>query len=186
MAWQYSRLGFTGLVASLQAHELWPEVRAVLQEPLAARVAHPEKYPWVEGELVEGLSEAMFAEGGQPLVEDVYFRHVNHRVGGLMIPFVKVALALARNDPRAFLSRMNVSLAPVSKGLSADWKELSTTSGIVCVSHGGARPPTHSEGSWFGILRFGFNLCGKQSQLRCASAPETSGPTSLDFHVDWG
>lgn len=186
MAWQYSRLGFTGLVASLQAHETWPRVHARLNAPLAQHVAQPEKYPWVEGVLVEELSQVIFEEGGHAAVEDVYFRHVNHRVGGLMIPFVKVALAIARNDPRAFLTRMNVSLAPVSKGLSSDWKEHSATSGVICVSHGGRRPPPQSEGSWQGILKFGFMLCGKQQLLRCKSSPLSSGPTSLDFHLDWG
>lgn len=129
MSWQYSRLGFTGLVASLQSHRDWLQVRARLVEPLAALVAHPEKQAWVEGELVEQLSATIYAVGGQRSVEDVYFGHVNHRLGGLMIPFVKVALALARNDPRAFLTRMNVSLAPVAKGLSAEWREYSSTSG---------------------------------------------------------
>lgn len=185
MSWQYSRVGFTGLVASLRVHPVAQKVIPHLQEPLAALVEHPERQPWIDGSLVEQLSKSVFDAGGTRALDEVYFGHVNHRLGGMMIPFVKVALALAKNDPRAFLGRMNVALGPVSKGLRCDWREATPTSGILSVSHGGQPPPAYSVGSWAGILRFGFSLCGKESSFRYAVVEEPSSGAAMDYEVSW-
>lgn len=185
MSWQYSRLGFAGLVGALRSHPVWPQVEGQLREPLASLVSNPQKQTWVDGSLIEELSESVFNAGGAAAVEDIYFRHVNHRLGGLMIPFVKVALALARNDPRAFLSRMNISLAPVSQGLVCTWTELTPTSGVVSVAHGDHRPPLHSRGAWVGIIKFGFDLCGLRERFTCEASVETSKSSSLNYRVAW-
>lgn len=184
MGWKYSRMAAEDLVNAARELGYLERARGAASPALRSLIDDSKSQPsWVEGVVVDELSTRVFETTSGKAVEAMFHRHVQNRIGRLLVPFVKVALALTGNDPRAFLSRMNSSLRPVSQNLGCEWLEESTTSGIIRVSHGGLAPSDASVPSWVGIMRYGFEMCGRGHSHTCTlkSRTERDG----DYAVRW-
>lgn len=144
-----------GLLDTVLAR-LSPELKAAAQSPYGQS--------WWPGTVNEGLIAALCAAHGERAVEEVGFLSVQRSVGPLVMPFLKVLLAVTGADPATIFSKLGQFSSSSTRGVTIDWKLGTGQQGDLTIVYPSAVDPSVKP-LWRGGLRCGLTMLKRQGRV---------------------
>lgn len=130
---------------------LSPEVRAMANDPFAQR--------WWPAKYLEVLTLEMLRASGPAAMEELAYHNIKKRIGPLVTPMLRVAMALSGASPASLLSRLDASVKVAMRGFEVAWTPSGEKGGVVEFRY--PRPvASHVEYAWRGVFRFVFEVSG--------------------------
>lgn len=171
-----------GLVKSLSAMghleavraEVGPEAKMALESPVSNR--------WWDGVVNEQLMVALQKLQGDSAVEKVSYDTIKGALGPIVMPLVKVTLALTGSTPNALLSRGGQFLSTSVRGLEVTWSPSGPTGGTYAVRYPVKVPRAYMP-LWKGMMAYVFELTGVKGTVTDAVA-ELDGKT-FRYTLSW-
>jgi hypothetical protein len=181
-AYEVSSWYVAGLAKTLQAQGLFeavsaaigPEGKRALEQPLSSR--------WWDGEVNGQIMATLQSLRGDSAVEKLAYDTMKGALGPILMPLVKVTLALTGSTPSGLLSRSSQFLSTSVRGLEATWTSDGPTSGTYVV-----RYPSRGTGAylplWKGTLVYVFGLTGAEGTVHEAKV-DPDGQT-FRYTLSW-
>lgn len=164
------RLGFFDKALPLLA----PETRHVLD--------HPFDEKWVSAHVIQDLTARIAEQYGPECLDPLNFAMTKDSIGKLVLPMLRVALAITGRSPATVFARLGDSVKVAMQGVEASWLAASPTAGRVTLRYPEA-PPQVVHHAWRGVFRFGFELTGREGQL--VSHQYLDAGKTLELEVSW-
>jgi hypothetical protein len=161
-------LELSGVKAAVVAR-VSPATRDALSSPWGAR--------WQPSIMLEELSMACVAEGGEALLEKVTYDMTKRSFGPIVSPMLKVALALTGRTPKTLLARLDDSVKLAMRGVVITWADTGPRTGTVTVRYPRALD-VEVLAAWRGGLTFMFELAGEPGWK-----VQTSHEAATTFHL---
>ncbi len=124
---------------------------------LKGALAAPSSQRWWPGELHEEVYVVLSKVAGDEAVERVGQVTVRNSVGPIVMPVVRVTLALLGSTPGSLLARANQLVTSSVRGLTVSWAPDGPTAGAVEARYGQAVPPAYVP-LWRGMMRYVFEI----------------------------
>lgn len=133
-----------------------PDTRAALDEPNAQS--------WFPGSIIEDVWQALARQYGLQQLSDINYLLSKQSFGPVVMPVVKVALALTGNSPASVASRLESMLKLAIRPVKFPWVPTDANSGTIGIQY--PRPVVAvAEHAWRGVFRFMFELTGRQGTI---------------------
>lgn len=158
-----------GLAKTLKALGHLEAVRAAVGPEGQEALEHPMANRWWDGAVNEQVIGALHQAAGEAAVEQVAYRTITQSMGPIVMPLVKVTLALSASTPTSLLSRSAQFLVTSVRGLEVTWTPSGSTAGSYAVRYPGKVPRAYLW-LWKGMLSWVFELTGVSGELREAFA----------------
>jgi hypothetical protein len=136
---------------------------------------------WWNGEVNAQVMGTMQSLRGDSGVEKLAYDTMKSALGPIVMPLVKVTLALTGSTPSALLARSNQFLLTSVRGLETTWNPTGPNSGIYLVRYPSRGPRAYLP-LWKGSLAYVFELTGVEGTVREA----TADPDGQTFRYDLG
>jgi hypothetical protein len=171
-----------GLAKTLQAQghleavraAIGPEGKRALEQPLASR--------WWDGEVNAQIMTTLQSLRGDSAVEKLAYDTMKGALGSILMPLVKVTLALTGSTPTGLLSRSSQFLSTSVRGLEATWTSEGPSAGTYVV-----RYPSRGTSAylplWKGTLVYVFELTRAEGTVHEAKA-DPDGQT-FRYAISW-
>lgn len=159
------------------------QLDAVLAEAkpeVATMLRHPDARPWWPGELSIGMTEALAAAGGSPLVRQVGRLTVAESLGPLVRPLIAAVSALTGISPATYLGRFNQLAMVALKNITTHFTPTGPNGGTFFVTYPVEVPAPFVE-YWLGTFDYIFDLSHARGRVDRA---EHRGAT-LHFELAW-
>jgi hypothetical protein len=141
--------------------EVGAEGKQALEQPLSNR--------WWDGVVNEQLMVALQKVRGDSVVEKVSYDTLKGALGPIVMPLVKVTLALTGSSPNALLSRSGQFLSTSVRGREVTWTLSGTAVGTYAVRYP-VRVPRAYLPLWKGMMSYVFELTGVKGSVTDATA----------------
>lgn len=164
------RLGFFEKALPLLA----PETKQVLENPFDAK--------WVPARVIQDLTARVAEQYGPECLDPLNFAMTQDSLGRLVLPMLRVALALTGGSPATVFARLGDSVKIAMRGVSAGWRATNANGGMVTLRYAEAPPPVVHH-AWRGVFRFAFELTKREGRL-VAHRYLDDGKT-LELDVEW-
>lgn len=174
----------SGLVKALATLGKLEPVAARLGAEAGAAVATPHKQGWWPGALTEQLIDAIEAEGGASLVEDVGRLNVKNSMGPVVMPLVKVTFAIFGTSPARLFEKMGQFSGTAVRGITILWTAAGERAGAFEIRYPTPQHPAQGH-LWRGGFRGAFEVAGKPGRVELAPAEATAQGKVLRFSLSW-
>ncbi|MDP1821702.1 MAG: hypothetical protein Q8L48_00590 [Archangium sp.] len=164
------RLGFFEKALPLLA----PETRHVLEHPFDAK--------WVPAQVIQDLTARVAEQYGPECLDPLNFAMTKDSLGRLVLPMLRVALAITGRSPATVFSRLGDSVKIAMQGVSASWLATSANGGVVTLRYPEA-PPAVVHHAWQGVFRFAFELTSREGRL--VAHRYLDGGKTVELDVAW-
>ena len=164
------RLGFMEKVLPL----LSPETKKVVESPYDQK--------WVSAHVIQDLSNALADAHGPEALEKVNYMMTNDSLGKLVLPMLRVALAITGRSPATIFSRLGDTLKVAMKGVTVKWTPDGPNAGRVTLTYPEPMPLVVHY-SWKGVFRFAFDLTERKGQL--VAHRYLDGNKIIELDVSW-
>lgn len=154
--------------------QLTAETRAVLANPYGAK--------WVSMHVIQDLTAALARVHGPECLDELNLRMTRNSLGKLVLPMLRVALAITGRSPATIFSRLDDSVKVAMKGVSATWLAKGPNAGMVTLRYPEA-PPAVVHHAWRGVFRFGFEITERQGRL--TAHRYLDGGKTIELEVEW-
>lgn len=151
-----------------------PETRAVVERPFDRK--------WVPAAVIQDLTATVAAKAGPEVLAELNYRMTRDSLGRLVLPLLKVGMALTGRSPASVFSRLDDSVKVAMKGVHVTWEATSPSGGVVRISYPEPPPPVVHH-AWAGVFRFGYELAGTTGKLE--SFEYVEGGKTLVMKVSW-
>ncbi|MFZ5444451.1 MAG: hypothetical protein ACOZQL_30950 [Myxococcota bacterium] len=155
--YEVSSVHLSAFIKMARAMGVLERVLPTLSAGTRAVVERPSDARWYPAQVISELAEQVLAVAGGEVLEELNYRMTKESLGRLILPVLKVALAIAGNSPATIFSRLDDVLAVAMRGIRVEWTPQGPTAGTLRFVYPEA-PPRSAESSWRGALRFGFEL----------------------------
>jgi hypothetical protein len=160
------------------AEVLLPALEADVREAFE----RPNAKGWWPGTTTERLLATLQGLTSLEVVEAVGNHNVAHSMGPIVMPLVKVLLAISRNRPAKLFEKMAQFSSTAVRGLDIQWELTSPTGGLFSALYPHAQP--QAQGAvWRGGLLAGLDVVGHQGSVTVLPALE--GGRRLRFQTAW-
>ncbi|MBX7100074.1 MAG: hypothetical protein K1X89_20335 [Myxococcaceae bacterium] len=139
-------------------------VLAALSPELKAAAQSPYGQSWWPGKVNEGIVAALCAVHGEQAVEQVGFLSVQRSIGPLVMPFLRVLIAVTGADPKSVFSKLGQFSTSSTRGVSIDWKPGEGTRGEITVTYPTPVDPA-VKALWRGGLRCGLTMLKREGRV---------------------
>lgn len=177
-----SSVHIAGFVSAAKRLNVLEKALPLLAAPTRHVLEHPFDQKWVPAQVIQDLTARVADAYGPETLDELNFMMTKDSLGKLVLPMLKVALAITGSSPATVFSRLNDSVKVAMQGVTTKWVAEGANAGRVTVRYPEAPPPVVHH-SWRGIFRFAFELTGKQGQLT-AHRYVDEGKT-LELDVTW-
>jgi hypothetical protein len=135
---------------------LSPATRAVVDRPSDAK--------WFSAQVIKELTEQVANVSGGELLEELNYRMTKESLGRLVLPVLKVALAITGNSPATVFARLGEVLAVAMRGVRVAWTPSGPRGGALRFTYP-EPPPMAAHHSWRGAIRFAFELADAEGTV---------------------
>ena len=173
----------TYLAANLSAIRQLGHYEAMLAElPPALHPAaeSPSSRSWWPGAVNEQLLRALATAKGDAVVEEVGFLSIQNSIGPIVMPLLKVLLALTGSDPGTIFSRVGLLSSSSARGVKPTWKLVEPTLGELAIAYPEKIDPILGT-LWHGGLRCGLAMLKRDGMI----TTRLIGQRSLSFLISW-
>lgn len=154
--------------------DLAPETRAVIADPYAKK--------WVSANVIQDLTVCIARRCGPESLEHLNLLMTRRSLGKLVLPMLKVALAITGRSPATVFSRLDDSVKVAMRGVTATWQPNGPNAGRVTLRYVEPMPDVVHH-AWRGIFRFGFEITEREGRLIAHRSLE--GRHVLELDVEW-
>jgi hypothetical protein len=153
---------------------------AALRPELRATAEAPSTQSWWPGAVNEQLLRALATVKSDAVVEEVGFLSVQNSIGPIVMPLLKVLLALTGSDPATLFSRLGLFLSSSARGVKPTWKLVEPTLGELSISYPVNVDPVLGT-LWHGGLRCALTLLKRDGMITTRLVTDRS----LSFLISW-
>lgn len=179
---EMSGLHMSGLVKALKAAGLFDGVLAAVRPDARVALIDPYSAKWFPSRIGYEVLSAIIRVNGTAVYEDLNLRMSRDSLGVVMLPMVKVAMAIGGKSPNILLNRLDGIVQMTNRGVRLEWKNSNPTAGVLKLTYVCDTPSELVEYTWRGILRFGEDLTARQIRVERF---ETLSPRLFAFHLSW-
>ncbi len=153
---------------------LQPATRAALDEPNLQR--------WFAGSIVEDVWQTVATHFGFEKLAEINYRVAKQSFGPVVMPVIKVALALSGSSPASVAGRLESMLKLAIREVKIVWAASGANGGTITITY--PRPVVAvAEHAWRGVFRFMFEITGRQGGIDRVEVLE--GGSQFRFAVRW-
>lgn len=142
----------------------------------------PNSKAWWPGATTERLLTTLLGLTSVEVVEAVGNHNVANSMGPIVMPLVKVMLAVSRNRPAKLFEKMAQFSSTAVRGLDIQWELTSPTSGLFSALYPSPQPSAQAA-VWRGGLVAGLGVVGHQGSVTVLPALEAG--RKLRFEAAW-
>jgi hypothetical protein len=136
-------------------------------EPALAKVsarskeafATPHRQSWWPAPILQELTAALAETAGPDVLAEVNYRMTRESMGPIVMPIIRVAMALTGRSPATVFARLNDAMAAGMRDVTIHWVPSGAKGGSVTFRYP-EKVPTIIHHAWAGIFRFGYELTG--------------------------
>lgn len=177
-----SSVHVAGFVAAMKRQGLMEKVFPVLAAETRHVLDHPYDQKWVSAHVIQDLTNSVATAHGPDALDQVNYMMTNDSLGKLVLPMLRVALAITGRSPATIFARLGDSLKVAMKGVTAKWTPEGANAGRVTLTY--PEPvPRVVHYAWRGVFRFGFDLTERKGQL--VAHRYLDGGKLLELDVSW-
>jgi hypothetical protein len=174
----------SGLVKALSSLNKLEVVAARLAAPARVPVDAPNQQSWWPGALTEQLIDAIEAEGGVPLLEEVGRLNVKNSIGPVVMPLVKVTFAIFGSSPARLFERMGQFSGAAQRGIDILWTPAGESAGSFEIRY--PTPQHVAQGHlWRGGFLGCFDVTGQPGRADLAPMQAAEQGKVLRFALRW-
>lgn len=137
---------------------------------------------WVTAHVIQDLTSRIAEVHGAEKLDELNFVMTKDSLGKLVMPLLKVALAITGRSPATIFSRLGDSVKVAMQGLTTTWDPEGANAGRITMRYPEV-PPQVIHHCWRGVFRFAFELTGRDGKL--ASHRYLDGGRTLEMQVSW-
>jgi hypothetical protein len=182
MAYEVSSLHISGFLAAATELGFLEKAKPLLTAQSQHIVEHVFEQKWVSALVIQDLTTCVAKAYGDASIEQINFLMTKKSLGKLVLPMMKVALAITGSTPATVFSRLGESLNVAIRGIETTWAPSGAHGGKVTLRYP-IVPPSVVHQAWFGVFRFGFELTNHVG--RVASYRYLDGGKTIEFEVRW-
>ena len=182
MTHEISGSHLANLKKALQKLGLLERVVARLPTAAANAIADPGRLGWWPGSLSQDILLGVREVGGLEAVERLGSANVEVGAGPIVMPLVKVLLALGGSKPSSFFGRIAQFSSTSERGTKITWADLDDKHGKITVEY----PDPVDEvvlTVWRGGISKGFDVLSRSG--RVDSATRSADGRTLTFLLSW-
>jgi hypothetical protein len=182
MIYEVSSVMVAGFLKAARELGVLDAALPLVTPPYRAIIDAPHRKSWVPGELIMELNTAIAKTSAPERVADVNYVMSKDSISRIVMPLLKVTMALFGRNPAAIFSKLyDVSTTSI-RGVGIDWQLVGTSGGAYVIRYPIAVPAvTHH--AWEGVFRFGFELAGREG--RVAKSEFLDGDKTLRIELSW-
>jgi hypothetical protein len=182
MAYEVSSVHISGYLKAARELKVLDAALPLLPPETRAIVDAPHRKSWVHAEVIQQLTVAI-AQTAQPeVLADLNYLMCRDSLGPIVMPVLKVAIALTGRHPQTVFSRLNELVSAAMRGVEITWTPRGASAGAVVMRYPEAMPPIVHH-AWHGVFKFGFELAGRRP--REITHAYTDGGKTLRFELEW-
>jgi hypothetical protein len=151
-----------------------PEAREVLNAPHRQR--------WAPGSVLQELRVAIVETSSPEMLANVNYLLARDSMGPIVMPLLKVAMALTGRTPASVFSRLGEIEKTAMRGVEVEWTTSGDKSGVMIIRYPD-KLPTIVHHAWEGVFRFGFELAGARGHV--ARYAYIEGGKAIRFELQW-
>lgn len=159
--YEVSSVHLVGFLKTARAMGVLDAALPRLSAKARAVVEHPHDARWFPASVIQELTEQVAATSSGEVLAELNYRMTKDALGRLILPLLKVALAIAGKSPSTIFTRLDQLASVAMKGLRVSWTAKGAQAGTLRFEYP-VPPPTVAHHSWGGAFRFGFELAGAQ------------------------
>jgi hypothetical protein len=174
----------SGLVKALTALRRLEAVTARLGAEARVPIDAPNQQSWWPGALTEQLIDAIEAEGGVPLLEEVGRLNVKNSMGPVVMPLVKVTFAIFGSSPARLFEKMGQFSGTAVRGIAILWTASGDAAGTFEIRY---PTPQHVAQShlWRGGFLGCFDVAGRPGRVELSPVQVAEHGKVLRFSLSW-
>lgn len=177
-----SSVHIAGFVNAAKQLGLFEKVLPLLNAETRHVLDHPFDQKWVTAHVIQDLTARIAEAHGAEKLDALNFVMTRDSLGKLVMPLLRVALAITGRSPATIFSRLGDSVKVAMKGIDASWLPDGANAGRVTLRYPEV-PPQVIHHCWQGVFRFAFELTGRDGRL-VAHRYLDAGKT-LELEVSW-
>jgi len=177
-----SSVHVAGFVAAAKRLGLMDKMLPLLAPETKHVVEHPYDEKWVSAQVIQDLSNCVADAHGPDALDEVNFVMTKDSLGKLVLPMLRVALAITGRSPATIFARLHDSVRVAMKGVSVTWAPNGTNAGRVTLRYPEPVPKVVHY-AWRGVFRFAWDLTERQGQL--VDARYLDEGKTLELDVSW-
>ncbi len=182
MAYEASSLHVSGFLAAAAELGVLEKAEPKLSPQSQTTIAHLFEQKWVPATVIQDLTACIGEAYGNDSLEHLNYLMTKRSLGRLVLPMLRVALAITGSSPATIFSRLGDSLKVAMRGVESTWVRQSETSGTVTLRYP-VVPPQIVHHAWRGVFRFGFEITGHDGRL--VAHRYLDGGKTLELDVTW-
>ena len=124
---------------------------------------HPYDEKWVSAQVIEDLINCLADAHGPDALDEVNFAMTKDSLGKVVLPMLRVALAITGRSPATIFSRLGDSVKVAMKGVEVKWTPDGPNAGRVTLRYPQSMPQVVHY-AWRGVFRFAWDLTGRQGR----------------------
>ncbi|MFT3843058.1 MAG: hypothetical protein QM723_39075 [Myxococcaceae bacterium] len=154
----------SSLKKALTQAGIYDTFAAAVQPPTRAALAEPNAESWFPGAVVEDIWQTLVKKYGPQQLSDINYLVAKQSFGPVVMPVIKVALALTGNSPASVAARLESMLKLAIRPVKIIWHATDANSGTITIQY--PRPIVLvAEHAWGGVFRFMFEITGRQGTV---------------------
>lgn len=177
-----SSMHVAGFVTAMKRQGFLDKVLPLIAPQTRHAIDHPYEEKWVSAHVIQDLSNCLVDAHGPDALAEVNYAMTTDSLGKLVLPMLRVALAITGRSPATIFARLGDSIKVAMKGVTVSWAPEGANAGRVTLRYPEA-VPTVVHHAWRGVFRFAFDLTERQGQL-VAQRYLDEGKT-LELDVSW-
>ncbi|MBI5494724.1 MAG: hypothetical protein HY904_06815 [Deltaproteobacteria bacterium] len=176
---------FRGILAALESEGLTAEVRDRLAPGEAAFMERPPlPGAWVEGRVMDAISEAVLALRGPQVLRRVHKLAVNRGAMTVLRPVVESVMRVLGVSPGTLLAQLNTLQGAAARGIEHRFEARGPAEGVLATSVVGNVPDSFFEGT-AGSMEALCTLCGVTPLISAPEVTRTADRTTGRLQLSW-
>lgn len=147
--------------------------------PAAKMMRSPQSQAWWPAGTVLEMTDAIFATGGAPLLQEIGRLAVFESMSPIVRPFVTILVMLSGPGPATLFSRFSQLTGAAIKHVRFDWAVTSPTAGTLLI-HYPMPVPEYYPALWQGAFDFVWETTKKKGTAKSVHQGAT-----LHFELSW-
>jgi hypothetical protein len=155
-----------------------PKVSQNTRDALAA----PHRRGWLPASIIQELTAAVYETASAERLSELNYRMTKHSMGPIVMPIIRVAMALTGRSPATVFARLNDAMAAGMRDVQISWAPAGERAGSVTFRYP-EKVPVVVHHAWAGIFRFAFELTGHEGRISRHEYADAGRTLRLD--VEW-